>query len=140
MNVSLFPKNDFSESFLIFIFSIFSFQDSSSSSSSDSSTEDDNKSLASDDLGPLHLNENICPIGCDPELYDSAFSMRDERYECEHEIKNAQKTIELLRKEFDGESKKLKQVDGELKNNKKDLEDFMVKTLILVLLEKTLKK
>ncbi|XP_043276979.1 cilia- and flagella-associated protein 44 isoform X2 [Venturia canescens] len=100
--------------------------DSSSPSSSDSSSsEDDGKSLASDDLGPLRLNENICPIGCDQELYDSAFSMRDERYECEHKIRDAQKIIETLRKEVDGETKKWKQIDGELKTNRKDLDDFM---------------
>lgn len=99
---------------------------SSDSSSSESSSEDDGASLRSDELGPIHMDEGICPTGCEREVYNSAFTMREERYECEHRIKEEQRAVELLHKEVDSDVRKSKVVENELKLHRKDLEDFMV--------------
>ncbi|XP_048505660.1 cilia- and flagella-associated protein 44 isoform X2 [Athalia rosae] len=105
-------------------------EDESSSSSSSSTTEsssaqDDAGSIDSREIGPIHLDENICPAGCDQELYLAAFSMRDKRYEYEFQIKEEQKCIETLRKEIESDTKKMKIIENVLKSNQDDLQAFM---------------
>lgn len=52
----------------------------STESSEESSDEDlDTASLSSGDIGIIKLDENICPEGCDVNLYNLAFQMRMQR-------------------------------------------------------------
>lgn len=106
------------------------FSESSSSSSSEStSDEDDAGSIDSREIGILHIDENLLPIGCDKELYDAAFVMREHRYNSELQIKNEQKKIEGLRKDLEIENKKLKIVENELKISQDNLQIFMVNSI-----------
>jgi hypothetical protein len=51
-----------------------------SSSSSNSNELDKNAANAgSEELGPVTLDENVCPEGCEQELYDITFELRCER-------------------------------------------------------------
>ncbi|XP_015588735.2 uncharacterized protein LOC107264707 [Cephus cinctus] len=98
----------------------------SSSSTTESSTDDDEAgSIDSREIGPIHVDENICPLGCDKELYAMAFSMRERRYEYELQVKEEQKSIELLRKEIENDTKKMKAIENNLKYNQDELEAFM---------------
>jgi len=72
------------------------------------------------------LDENICPPGCNRQLYDLAFLMREKRYIYEHQIKDAQQIVEILSKEIEIQTKKLKVIDSILQKNENDLKIFMV--------------
>ena len=106
------------------------FLDSSSSSSSSSSEsmseEDDAASIDSREIGMLRIDENVLPIGCDKELYDMAFILREQRYKYELQIREEQKKLDGLRKDLDMENKKLKVVEHDLKDSQEDLERFKV--------------
>ncbi|KYN44488.1 WD repeat-containing protein 52 [Trachymyrmex septentrionalis] len=75
----------------------------------------------------IYFNENVCPPGCDKTLYDLAFSIRETRYMREHEIRDAQRIIEILQKEIQIHTKKLKIEESVLKKNEDDLKMFMLK-------------
>lgn len=66
------------------IFTIHTILESESSSfSSESSSESeeyDTGSIDSRDIGPIRLDESVCPKGCDRELYDYTFNLRNKRY------------------------------------------------------------
>lgn len=53
--------------------------DSDSSSSSDDSEEEDTGSIDSRDFGIIKLDENVCPKGCDLEIYNMTFDLRSQR-------------------------------------------------------------
>lgn len=74
----------------------------------------------------IYLDENVCPPGCDKTLYDLAFSMREKRYVCEHQIRDTQRAMEILHKEIQIDMKKLKIIESGLKKNEDDLKMFMV--------------
>ncbi|XP_015185345.1 PREDICTED: cilia- and flagella-associated protein 44 [Polistes dominula] len=99
---------------------------SSTTTTETSSEEDETGSVDSKDIGYIYFDENICPIGCDKELYDMAFVMREKRYEHEHEIKEEYKAIEKLQKEMELDIKKLKIIDDLHKTNVDELEKFML--------------
>lgn len=48
-------------------------------SSSSSSEEDDEGSIDSRDIGPIRLDPTICPEGCDKEIYDKTYDLRNVR-------------------------------------------------------------
>lgn len=52
--------------------------------------------------------------------------MREKRYVYEHEIRDAQRIIEILHKEIQLHMKKLKIIENSLKKNENDLKIFMV--------------
>lgn len=52
--------------------------------------------------------------------------MREKRYSCEHQIKDTQQTVEILHKEIQIQTKKLKVIESSLKKNEDDLNIFMV--------------
>ncbi|KAK2582044.1 hypothetical protein KPH14_002749 [Odynerus spinipes] len=99
---------------------------SSTTMSETSSEEGDVGSIDSKDIGYVYFDENTCPVGCDKELYDMAFFMRNKRYEYEHEIKEDQKSIEKLCKEIEVDAKKQKVIADLLKMDVDKLEKFML--------------
>nr|XP_012143308.1 PREDICTED: cilia- and flagella-associated protein 44 isoform X1 [Megachile rotundata] len=94
--------------------------------SSETSSEESDDTIDSE-TEHIPLDESICPPGCDKELYENAFFMRERRYECEFQIKEKQKDIEILQKELDSYNKNLRFVENNLKSSKQELEDFMLK-------------
>ncbi|XP_033224478.1 cilia- and flagella-associated protein 44 isoform X2 [Belonocnema kinseyi] len=104
------------------------FPSSSSSLTSESiSDEDDAVTIDSRELGLLRIEENVVPIGCDKELYNMAFALREKKQKYESLIKQEQTNIEGLRKDREMENKKLKVVQHDLKSNQRDLNAFMQK-------------
>ncbi|XP_029161342.1 cilia- and flagella-associated protein 44 isoform X2 [Nylanderia fulva] len=90
-------------------------------------TETSSDETNSIDTGELiYFDENVCPPGCDKTLYELAFLMREKRYSCEHQIKDAQQTVEILHKEIQIQTKKLKVLESSLKKNEDDLNTLML--------------
>lgn len=52
--------------------------------------------------------------------------MREKRYSCEHQIKDAQQIVEIFHKEIQVQTKKLKIIESNLKKNEDELNMFMV--------------
>ncbi|XP_076234530.1 cilia- and flagella-associated protein 44 isoform X2 [Calliopsis andreniformis] len=98
--------------------------DSVTQSSETSSDEMD--STIDSETGPIIFDESICPVGCDKDLYDMAFSMRQKRYTYELQIKEEQKEIELLSKELDLDTKHLRVAENSLKLKQEELNAFML--------------
>ncbi|XP_070529333.1 cilia- and flagella-associated protein 44 isoform X2 [Cardiocondyla obscurior] len=88
---------------------------------------DETDSVDNEESKLIYLDENVCPPECDKALYDLAFSMRENRYACEHDIKNAQQVMETLHKEIQSHIKKLKIIESNLKKDEDDLKMFMLK-------------
>lgn len=93
--------------------------------SSETSSDETNTTVDSE-TKHIPFDENICPLGCDKQLYDMAFSMRENRYVYEFQIKEEQKEIELLQKELEIDSKNLKVIENNFRNNLEDLQAFMI--------------
>ncbi|XP_017757877.1 PREDICTED: uncharacterized protein LOC108549132 [Eufriesea mexicana] len=98
--------------------------DSITQSSETSSEETDGTIDSETEYVPF--DENICPLGCDIQLYEMAFSMREKRYAYEFQIREEQKEIELLQKELDIDTKYLRIIENNLKNNQEELQNFML--------------
>ncbi|XP_076749592.1 cilia- and flagella-associated protein 44 [Xylocopa sonorina] len=93
--------------------------------SSETSSEETDETIDTE-AEYIPFDEDICPPGCDKELYHLAFSMREKRYTCEFQIKEEQKEIELLQKELDTDTKHLRIIENNLKSNQEELQTFML--------------
>ncbi|KAK1137227.1 hypothetical protein K0M31_001748 [Melipona bicolor] len=89
-------------------------------------TSDETDETTDTEAEYISFDENICPSGCDTQLYEMAFSMREKRYTCEFKIREEQKEIELLQKELDTDTKYLRVLESTLKNNEEELQNFML--------------
>ncbi|CAG2058060.1 unnamed protein product [Timema podura] len=103
--------------------------DEESTASDDTSTEeeDDVASIESGEIGPIKLDESECPEGCDTELYQMTFNLRDQRHKIEHNVTEEKREMEVLKKEFETVSKRLKTVEIALKESQEELEAFQRK-------------
>lgn len=104
-------------------------EDPSSSSSSDSSSSEDEAdaaSLDSLDMGNVRLDESVCPPGCDRNLYDLSFDLRNQRHLIEQSIKSEELKIELNRKEIDSFAKEISLVNADIAVIKSELDDLRV--------------
>jgi cilia- and flagella-associated protein 44 len=103
--------------------------DSSADSSSSSESEgDDTKSVDSLEMGFMYLDENKCPTGCNRKLYELAFSLREKRYKCESETRDAQSFIENSQIEMEQMTKKFSKTQAELDESNSVLNAFRVKS------------
>lgn len=79
------------------------FTESSESSDDDESSseeeEDDTKSIDSNDVTAIRLDETHCPPGLDRAMYDLAFKLRSDRHELERALIEANKQIDIKREE-----------------------------------------
>ncbi|CAK9822070.1 Cilia- and flagella-associated protein 44 [Anthophora retusa] len=98
--------------------------DSTTQTSETSSQESDDTIDSETEYIPF--DENICPAGCDRELYEMAFSMREKRHSYEFQIKEEQREIEILHKELDTSAKHLRVIENNLRTSQEELENFMV--------------
>lgn len=100
----------------------------SSSSSSESSTdeEEDAASIDSSDIGPIRMDENVCPTGCDRGLYDLTFELRDNRHKIEQSVREKLNAIEEDRRQVDSFTREIKQIEIILQQNRDELQDFRV--------------
>lgn len=54
-------------------------ESSEESESSSSSEEDDGASVDSRDIGPIRLDPNVCPDGCEPDVFNKTYELRNTR-------------------------------------------------------------
>ncbi|KAK4886372.1 hypothetical protein RN001_002643 [Aquatica leii] len=101
-------------------------ESSSSSESSESSESEqaDAASVDSRDFGIIKLDENVCPKGCDPSLYDRTFELRTKRHGVELSIRDQRASVDALVKEVELKRKKLKGVEMLLKESQRELEAY----------------
>ncbi|CAF4862679.1 unnamed protein product [Pieris macdunnoughi] len=101
-------------------------ESSESESSSSSSEEEDEGSMDSRDIGPIRLDPNICPEGCDVDVYNKTYDLRNTRHRHEQDIIEQDRFIELLRKDIDAHNKIKRKFSVQLEKRKNDLREFMM--------------
>ncbi|XP_026674087.1 uncharacterized protein LOC108630687 isoform X2 [Ceratina calcarata] len=97
----------------------------SATQSSDTSTEESDGTIDTE-AEYIPFDENVCPPGCEKELYDMAFSTREKRYAYEFRIKEEQREIEMLQKELDTDSKHLRIIENNVKSSEEELQIFVL--------------
>ncbi|XP_049868169.1 cilia- and flagella-associated protein 44 [Pectinophora gossypiella] len=99
---------------------------SEESSSSSSSEEEDEGSLDSRDIGPIRLDPNVCPEGCDQDLYDKTYELRNTRHKYEQQMQEQDRLVELLKKDIDAHNKIKRKLSVQLDKRKNNLREFMM--------------
>lgn len=105
--------------------------DESSVLSEESSTEeeDDAESRDSAEIGPIHMDETVCPVGCDRPLYDLTFTLRSNRHRVEQKMRDEQAAIENCNAKIDKLQRQRKGVESKLKVRQDELQAFRVSIL-----------
>lgn len=75
----------------------------------------------------FHMELDICPPGCDKNLYDAICSLREDRLDIEEAIANERKGRDHLIKELEIAVKSANRIEAALDVAEKDLEDFQVR-------------
>ncbi|XP_072939178.1 cilia- and flagella-associated protein 44 [Epargyreus clarus] len=101
-------------------------ESSESESSSSSSEEEDEGSLDSRDIGPIRLDPNICPDGCDVDIYNKTYDLRNTRHKHEQEMLEKDHLVDLLRKDIDAHNKVKRKFSVQLEKRKNELREFMM--------------
>ncbi|CAH0714428.1 unnamed protein product, partial [Brenthis ino] len=101
-------------------------ESSESESSSSSSEEEDEGSLDSRDIGPIRLDPNICPEGCDVDIYNKTYELRNTRHKHEQDMLEQDRLVELLRKDIDAHNKIKRKFTVQLESRKQELREFMM--------------
>ncbi|KAL4703802.1 hypothetical protein ACJJTC_011602 [Scirpophaga incertulas] len=101
-------------------------ESSESESSSSSSEEEDEASLDSRDIGPIRLDPNICPEGCEPIIFNKTYELRDTRHKYEQEMIQQDHYIEMLYKDINAHNKVKNKMSAQLDKRKNDLREFMM--------------
>ncbi|KAJ0175517.1 hypothetical protein K1T71_008676 [Dendrolimus kikuchii] len=101
-------------------------ESSESESSSSSSEEEDEGSLDSRDIGPIRLDPNICPEGCDRDIYVKTYDLRNTRHKHEQEMMEQDRLVELLKKDIDAHNKIKRKLSMQLDKRKNQLREFMM--------------
>lgn len=103
-----------------------------SEESSDDDDEDDAISRDSKEIGPIFMDETVCPPGCDPMLFDAALELRDNRHQAEQALRDEQSGIVDCRTQIDRLNKTIKVVEAEVTVRSDELSVFMVSFFALV--------
>ncbi|KAL3267246.1 hypothetical protein HHI36_011379 [Cryptolaemus montrouzieri] len=98
--------------------------ESSSSSSSESEEEDDTKSIDSRDFGFIKQDLNVCPKGCEQEIFDSTIALRSERHQLEIGVRERQREIEGLKKDLELDLKKLRVMNLSFQASQEELTSY----------------
>ena len=69
---------------------------------------------------------DVCPQGCDQNLYDNTCSLREKRLDIEELLTEEKKNREMLNKEQENLQKKARVIDSALKSAENELEAFQV--------------
>ncbi|CAH0581322.1 unnamed protein product [Chrysodeixis includens] len=101
-------------------------ESSESESSSSSSEEEDQGSLDSRDIGPIRLDPNVCPEGCEKEIFDKTYELRNTRHSHEQDMMEQDKLVELLKRDIEAHNKIKRKLSVQLEQRKNDLREFML--------------
>lgn len=91
-------------------------------SDSDESGESDYSDEDSDDAS--EVEEDACPEGCDPGLYEKVLELREKKLDQEEMLNELQKSIEELKKSYDRFKGKEKQIAKDLTNSALEIQAF----------------
>ncbi|XP_052739568.1 cilia- and flagella-associated protein 44 [Bicyclus anynana] len=100
--------------------------ESSESESSSSSSEEDEASLDSRDIGPIRLDPNICPEGCDVDIYNKTYDLRNTRHKHEQDMIEQDRLVELLKRDIEAHNKVKRKFSVQLEKRKQELREFMM--------------
>lgn len=75
----------------------------------------------------MNYDLDMCPPGCDQELYDNTCQLREKRLDFEEEVAEEKKILDALKKESESLQKKSKVIDSALRQAVNDLEEFQVR-------------
>ncbi|KAJ8316119.1 hypothetical protein KUTeg_006133 [Tegillarca granosa] len=92
--------------------------------SDDDSDWDEDEDESDEEAGGFDLD--ICPPGCDQNLYDNTCQLREKRLDIEEALTEEKKNNEALKKEVESLNKKSKVIDSALKTAQNDLEAFQL--------------
>ncbi|XP_030032146.1 cilia- and flagella-associated protein 44 isoform X2 [Manduca sexta] len=101
-------------------------ESSESESSSSSSEEEDEGSVDSRDIGPIRLDPNVCPEGCDKDVYDKTYDLRNTRHRHEQQMMDQDRMVDMLRKDIDAHNKVKQKLSIQLNKRKNELREFMM--------------
>ncbi|XP_075974116.1 cilia- and flagella-associated protein 44 [Anticarsia gemmatalis] len=101
-------------------------ESSESESSESSSEEEEEGSLDSRDIGPIRLDPNICPEGCEREIYDKTYELRNTRHKHEQDMMEKDKMVDMLRRDIENHNKFKRKLSVQLDTRKNDLKEFMM--------------
>merc|ERR1712048_1267581 len=93
-------------------------------SDEESSDDDDYNSDEDDESDEDELDDSVCPQGCDQGTFDQVCQLREKKLDLEEAIVEEKKVHDVLKKELDALTKKVKIIDNGLKSAKSDLEAF----------------
>lgn len=91
--------------------------------------ETDQCSSSSDDESETEegVDDTVCPAGCDPNLFDQAVALREQRLDLEEALVEEKKALDAQRKELEALRKKAKAVESHMKTALADLQAFQLK-------------
>ncbi|CAB3223441.1 unnamed protein product [Arctia plantaginis] len=101
-------------------------ESSESESESSSSEEEEEGSMDSRDIGPIRLDPNVCPEGCEREIYDKTYELRGIRHKHEQDIIEKGKMVEMLYRDIDNHNKYKRKLTSQLDTRKNELKEFMM--------------
>ncbi|XP_044029955.1 cilia- and flagella-associated protein 44 [Siniperca chuatsi] len=97
-------------------------EDSDEDSDEDDDWDGDDDYDSGTEDGGAALDINVCPPGCDPELFENTLQLRERRLDLEELLVEEKKSAEALKKECDTLVKKEKSVKSSRKAAEDDLE------------------
>lgn len=68
------------------------------------------------------MDDSVCPLGCDPALFQKACELRERRLDLEELLAEERKALDSLRKELEGMKKKIRSMEAHVKNALNDLQ------------------
>ncbi|KAF1377233.1 hypothetical protein PFLUV_G00198560 [Perca fluviatilis] len=97
-------------------------EENSDEDSDDDDEWDDDDDYDSTEEGGAALDNNVCPPGCEPELFENTVQLRERRLDLEELLAEERKSAEALKRECDTLVKKEKLVKSSRKAAEDDLE------------------
>ncbi|KAJ0410991.1 hypothetical protein ATCC90586_007145 [Pythium insidiosum] len=90
----------------------------------DEEDEDDSDFDDDDDDDDDDDEEDVCPAGCDLQLYEKVLALREKRADVDDAMSDLNKALEELRKNNDRQVAKQRQIDKELQATEQDIQLF----------------
>ncbi|GLE00532.1 hypothetical protein PINS_up009289 [Pythium insidiosum] len=90
----------------------------------DEEDEDDSDFDEDDDDDDDDDEEDVCPAGCDLQLYEKVLALREKRADVDDAMSDLNKSLEELRKNNDRQVAKQRQIDKELQATEQDIQLF----------------
>lgn len=90
----------------------------------DDEDEDDDDDYDEDDDDDDDDEDDVCPTGCDLQLYEKVLAVREKRADIDDAMTDLTKAMDELRKSNDRQIAKQRQIDKELQATEQDIQQF----------------